>query len=115
WIIRAMNRRFSLRAAVGAVMVAAAATAAGAHPGVGIVEDSAGNVYYTDLAQVWRISPSGAKSIVVSGVHTHELSIDAHDTLYGEHLWYDGDATKKWGHRVWKRIKDGAVSDVFPA
>jgi hypothetical protein len=92
-----------------------ATTAAVAHPGVGIVEDSAGNVFYTDLAQVWRIAPDGTKSVAVPGVHTHELCLDAEDNLYGEHLWYEGDATKKWGHRVWKRTRDGAVSDVIPA
>jgi hypothetical protein len=92
-----------------------AATLAGAHPGVGIVEDASGNVFYTDLAQVWRIAPDGTKSVAVPGVHTHELCLDADDTLYGEHLWYEGDATKKWGHRVWKRTKAGAVSNVIPA
>jgi len=89
--------------------------AAIAHPGVGIVEDSSGNVFYTDLAQVWRIAPDGAKSVAVPGVHTHELCLDADDTLYGEHVWYEGDASKKWGHRVWKRTKAGAVSDVITA
>jgi len=92
-----------------------AATAAVAHPGIGIVEDSAGNLFYTDLAQVWRIAPDGTKSVVVPGVHTHELCLDTEDRLFGEHVWYEADATKKWGHRVWTRAKDGSVSDVFPA
>lgn len=30
-----------------------------AHPGIGIVMDSKGNVFYTDLKQVWKISPDG--------------------------------------------------------
>jgi sugar lactone lactonase YvrE len=97
------------------LLLAIATLPANAHPGVGIVEDSAGNVFYTDLERVWRIAPDGTKSIAVPGVHTHELCLDAEDTLYGEHLWYEGDATKKWGHRVWKRTKDGAVLDVIPA
>jgi hypothetical protein len=33
----------------------------GAHPGVGIVQDSRGNVFYTDAKQVWRITPDGKK------------------------------------------------------
>jgi hypothetical protein len=90
-------------------------TAAMAHPGVGIVEDSAGNVFYTDLKQVWRIAPDGTKSVAVPGVHTHELAIDREDTLYGEHLWYNGEAADTWGHRVWKRTRDGTVNDVIPA
>jgi sugar lactone lactonase YvrE len=92
-----------------------AGTEARAHPGVGIVMDSRGNVYYTDLAQVWKISPSGAKSVAVHGVHTHELYVDAKDNLYGEHLWYEGDATKKWGHRIWRLSADGRLVDVIPA
>jgi hypothetical protein len=97
------------------VLVAATGLPVIAHPGVGIVEDSAGNVFYTDLARVWRIAPDGARSIAVPGVHTHELCLDAEDTLYGEHLWYEGDATKTWGHRVWKRTKDGGIVDVIAA
>jgi len=90
-------------------------TAVAAHPGVGIVEDSRGNIFYTDLKQVWRIAPDGQKLVAVAGVHTHELCLDAEDNLYGEHLWYEGDATKKWGHRVWRLTKGGALSDVIPA
>src|SRR6267142_1160655 len=85
------------------------------HPGVGIVEDRGGNVFYTDLKQVWKISPDGRKSVAVPSVHTHELCLDADDSLYGEHLWYEGDATKKWGHRVWRLSKEGLLSDVIPA
>ena len=88
---------------------------AGAHPGVGMVMDSRGNVYYTDLKHVWKIAPDGTKSIAVPNVHTHELCLDAHDNLYGEHLWYEGDATKKWGHRVWRLSPDGTLADVIPA
>src|SRR5262245_58374851 len=89
--------------------------AAPAHPGVGIAQDSRGNVYFTDLKQVWKIAPDGQQSVAVAGIHTHELCLDAQDNLYGEHLWYEGDATKKWGHRVWRRAADGSVSDVIAA
>ncbi len=44
-----------------------------AHPGVGIVIDSRGNVFYTDLRQVWRIAADGSKSVAVLNVHSHEL------------------------------------------
>ena len=85
-----------------------------AHPGVGIVRDSRGNVFYTDLANIWRLAPDGTSSIAVSNVHSHELSIDAGDNLYGEHLWYEGDATGKWRHYVWKRSPDGKVDKLIP-
>jgi sugar lactone lactonase YvrE len=90
-----------------------AAGAAAAHPAVGIVMDSRGNVFYSDLAQVWRIAPDGGKSVAVPRVHTHELALDGQDNLYGEHLWYEGDETKQWGHYVWKRAPDGQVSKVI--
>lgn len=86
-----------------------------AHPGIGIVMDSRGNVFYTDLKQVWKISPEGKKSIAVANVHTHELYLDDEDNLYGEHLWYEGEATNKWGHRVWKLSANGTLTDIIPA
>ena len=92
-----------------------AGVAAQAHPGVGIVKDSRGNLFYTDLKQVWKIMPDGKKSVAVPNVHTHELCLDAEDNLYGEHLWYEGEATKKWGHRVWCLKDDGTLVDVIPA
>jgi hypothetical protein len=86
-----------------------------AHPSVSVVIDSHGAVYYSDLHDVWRLSPDGTRSIVVPRVHSHELVLDSADNLYGEHLWYEGDATKKWGHRVWRRSPDGRIVDVIPA
>jgi hypothetical protein len=86
-----------------------------AHPGVGIVQDSRGNVYYTDLKQVWKIAPEGKKAVAVPNVHTHELSLDSADNLYGEHLWYEGERTDKWGHRVWCLKRDGTLVDIIPA
>ncbi|MES2178903.1 MAG: hypothetical protein V4550_13660 [Gemmatimonadota bacterium] len=101
--------------AVVVVLALLAPRAARAHPPVSIVRDSHGNVYYSDLTHVWRLAPSGEKSIVVHNVHSHELYLDASDNLFGEHLWYEGDATKKWGYRVWKRAPDGRITDVIPA
>lgn len=85
-----------------------------AHPPVSVVIDARGNVYYSDLGQVWRVSPDGTKSVAVPNVHTHELSLDAQGNLFGEHLWYEGDATKQWGHYVWKRDTAGRISKVIP-
>ncbi len=102
-------------AVLAAVALFATALPAHAHPGVGIVADRAGNVYYTDLSQVWRIDAAGKRTIVVPKVHTHELSLDGDGNLYGEHLWYDGEAKNTWGHRVWRRAADGTLTDVIPA
>lgn len=97
---------------------------ADAHPGIGIVRDSRGNVFYTDLVHVWKISPDrttgsrsgrpGRPQIVVRNVHTHELALDAQDNLYGEHLWYEGEATNKWGHYVWQLTPGGQLTKVIP-
>jgi sugar lactone lactonase YvrE len=92
-----------------------ASLTAKAHPGIGIVHDSRGNVFFTDLKQVWKIAPDGKKSVAVPNVHTHELCLDSEDNLYGEHLWYEGEKTNKWGHRVWCLKRDGTLVDVIPA
>lgn len=109
-----MTKTAFLRLTALAAFLAFGAGAA-AHPGVGIVRDAGGTVYFTDLADVWRIDAAGKKSVAVRGVHTHELWLDASGALYGEHLWYEGDATKKWGHRVWRLGPDGTLADVVPA
>src|SRR5690242_774748 len=87
-----------------------------AHPSVSVVVDRKGNVYYSDLKQVWRVDAQGTKSVVVPNVHTHELWLDSSDALYGEHLWYTGpqDGSGKWFHRVWQRSADGHMTDVVP-
>jgi len=86
-----------------------------AHPGIGIVKDSKGNIYYTDLKQVWKISLDGNKSAVVPGVHTHELYIDEQDNLYGEHLWYNGESKDTWGHYTWCLKNNGElVKEIKP-
>jgi uncharacterized protein YlbG (UPF0298 family) len=76
--------------------------------------DSKGNVFYTDLKQVWKIDIHGSKSVVVPNVHTHELYIDEHDTLFGEHLWYNGETLNTWGHYVWQYSADGTFEKVVP-
>jgi hypothetical protein len=91
------------------------ASAAVAHPGVGVVVDSRGYVFYTDLHRVWVIAPDGSKRVAVADVHTHELCTDTNGDLYGEHLWYDGERLDTWGSRVWRRSPDGRVVDVIPA
>ena len=86
-----------------------------AHPGIGIVKDRQGNIFYTDLKQVWKIDPSGSKTIAVKGVHTHELYIDDQDNLYGEHLWYNGEIKNTWGHYAWCLKNNGElVKEIEP-
>lgn len=98
-----------------ALLITFLAASAAAHPPVSVVIDSKGNVYYSDLHQVWRIAPNGQRTIAVPNVHTHELVLDAKDTLYGEHLWYEGERVDKWGHYVWRRLADGRIEKVIPS
>lgn len=70
-----------------------------AHPGVGIVKDSKGNIYYTDLKQVWKIT-NGNKIVIVPNVHTHELYVDQNDNLYGEGGYFENKANKFY-HYLW--------------
>ena len=94
------------------VFVLAWAVAAVAHPGVGIVADGRGNIYYTDLKQVWRVTPDGTRAVVVPNVHTHELTIDRAGNLFGEHLRYEGEATNRWWHYIWRRSPDGRIERI---
>jgi hypothetical protein len=91
----------------------AAFSLAFSHPGIGIVKDSRGNIYYTDLKQIWKISTQGVKTVVVRGVHSHEIAIDANDNLYGEHLWYNGEALDTWGHYVWRLSSNGRFDTLM--
>lgn len=81
-----------------------------AHPGIGIVKDSRGNIFYTDLQQVWLIS-NGVKSLAVPDVHTHELYMDKEDNLHGEGGYFDAQANKFY-HYQWVRRPDGHIDTV---
>ncbi|MBT8256980.1 MAG: hypothetical protein KJO49_00800 [Bacteroidia bacterium] len=85
-----------------------------AHPGVGIVMDSQGNVFYTDLVHVWKISPEGDLSIAVKDVHTHQLFLDENDNLYGEHVWYNGEERDTWSYYVWCLNSFGEIEYPVP-
>jgi hypothetical protein len=111
-----MPGRLAVAPFLAGLLLLAHVDTAAAHPGVGIVMDSEGSVFYTDLAQVWKIDVHGNRSIAVPRVHTHELFVDRRDNLFGEHLWYEGgDRNGRWLHRVWRRAPDGLVTDVIPA
>lgn len=86
--------------------------AAVADPGVGMVMDKNGNLFYSDLTQVWMIQPDGTKSIAVPNVHTHELYLDKDGTLFGEHVWYNGEKQNTWGYYLWSRLSTGKIVKI---
>ena len=81
------------------------AFSAAAHPGIGIVRDSRGRIFYTDLQRVWMIE-GNRKTVAVPGVHSHQLHLDAQDRLYGEHETWNA-ATNTYTHYMWRRWPDG--------
>lgn len=83
------------------------------HPGPGIVKDSRGNIYYTDLQQVWKIEPGLEPRIILRNIHTHELCLDAQDNLYGEHSWYNGEYLNTWGYYTWKLPTNGRLDTIM--
>lgn len=85
-----------------------------AHPGIGILMDASGNVFYTDLQNVWKIAPDGNKSIAVRNVHTHELYLDASGNLHGEHLWYESAGGGRWGRYFWRLSPGGQLEKSPP-
>lgn len=107
---------FAVTLFLGFCLLLGAPRLASAHPGVGIVRDRQGNVFYTDLLHVWRISPTGQTTIAVRDVHTHELSIDSLGNVYGEDNRYlgSGEGDDRSRHRIWRRAPDGKVTDVIP-
>lgn len=84
---------------------------ASAHPGWGIVVDRQGGTYFTDLAQVWRLGPDGARTVFVPRVHSHALVLDEQGNLYGEHLWYQA-SDQKFYSRMWKATPGGLIQDL---
>lgn len=97
---------------VATLLLACTAVSARSHPGVGIVLDGTGSVYYTDLTHVWRIAPDGSRTIAVRDVHTHELFMDREGNLYGEDSEYLGN--DRFRTRVWRRSTDGRITVVAP-
>jgi hypothetical protein len=88
-----------------------------AHPAWGIVVDSQGQVYFSDLETVWKRDPQGRVSQVRSGVsgrHIHDLAIDAADTIHGIDNTYDPD-TETYPRALWKLSAAGDFAYVVPA
>jgi hypothetical protein len=73
-----------------------------AHPATGIVVDRSGNVYFSDLETVWKLDPTGKKTVFragVSGRHVHELSIDEEGNIFGADVSYNPARKSRWEPR----------------
>ena len=87
-------------------------TSVDAHPATGIVVDRAGNVYFSDLETIWKISTDGKLTIFLAGQrgrHVHELAIDEQDNIFGGDVSYNPD-TKGWPSAIWKMTTEGEIT-----
>jgi len=82
-----------------------------AHPGIGIVIDSKGNIYYSDLQRVWKLS-NGTRTVVIPNVHTHELYIDQHDNLFGSDEEFDSSRDRFY-HYLWVYHPTGKLDTLI--
>ncbi len=74
------------------VLLLCCSSPAYAHPGWGIVVNSKGHLYFTDIDHltIWKLLPDGSLEAAVTGVWTHHLLLDGQDNLYYEREEYRG-------------------------
>ena len=81
-----------------------------AHPAWGIAVDGQGQVFFSDLKNIWKLDDQGRLSILRPGDdHTHELNVDEAGNIYGAENSYD-PATKKFFSAIWKITPSGPAS-----
>ena len=91
---------------VGLVLLGGVSPAA-AHPGWGIVVDSNGHIFFTDIGNltIWELRPDGSLHAAVTGVWTHHLFLDSQDNLYYEREEYRGNVGPY--NSFWRRSPSG--------
>ena len=90
------------------------AARAQAHPAWGIAVDRGGQVYFSDLVNVWKVDARGGLSLLRAGRdHTHELNLDGDGNLYGAENSYD-PATQKFYSAIWRLTPAGEFSYLLP-
>jgi hypothetical protein len=97
-------------AAVVVLIVATSSTAA-AHEGWGIVVDSRGRVYMTDIPAntIWRISPDGRVEAIGRFIHSHALSLGLDGAVYGTKV-----SLTQPVRGVWRFDAGGRFSEIIP-
>ena len=97
---------------LSAGLLAASTSRAAAHEGWGLVVDSAGRVYVTDIPSntIWRISPDGRIEAVGRHIHSHALSLGIDGAVYGTHV-----SLTEPVRSVWRLDSSGRFADIIPA
>lgn len=87
--------------------------AVSAHPAWGICVDAAGAVYFSDAerSRVWKITWRGSLVELFKGKHSHDLFLDTHANLYGEHVSLNAD-TGKWQTTHWRFNSDAKLTEL---
>lgn len=88
----------------------AASMPAAAHPPYGLIADAEGNVYFSDLETVWRLSSDGRLTVfrpAVPETHVHELALAPDGAIQGDQNRYD-PATQRFYTGLWRRSRAGA-------
>jgi sugar lactone lactonase YvrE len=86
-----------------------------AHPAWGIAVDHQGQIYFSDLENIWKIDTQGRLSIFragESGRHTHELNTDEAGNIYGADNSYD-PITQRFFSAVWRLTTTGNFSYIL--
>ena len=81
---------------------------ANAHPAWGIVVDRSGQIYFSDIENVWRIDTRGRLALARASVgsHVHELSVDDAGNVYGPDYTYSPERNE-YSNRIWMMDPSG--------
>jgi hypothetical protein len=98
-----------VRLLVAFLLALYAVASADAHPPYGLVADARGNLYFSDLEAVWRLTPEGRLELfrpASEGHHVHELAPGPNGSIEGVVNSYD-PATETFAGGLWTRSFDG--------
>jgi hypothetical protein len=108
-------RRSLVRVAAFACALFAVA-GAHAHPPYGLATDARGNIYFSDLEAVWRLTPAGRLELfrARSGdTHVHEVVVAPDGAVEGDLNHYD-PATGRFYTGLWRRTSDARETMPVP-
>ena len=97
--------------AVVVVLIFATPSTASAHEGWGIVVDSRGRVYVTDIPAntIWRISSDGRVEAIGRFIHSHALTLGLDGAVYGTNV-----SLTQPVRSVWRLDAGGRFSEIIP-